>query len=163
MKTFYEFLRPKARKFVGLFFTPESQNELRDWAVENGFDLTKSYSGLDQSVDDFDFHTTIFFTTSEHDTPTGILEIEPFELKFNKFELLGKDRNIPVLKIDTDNVPLMRLRKRFEELGYKDEWPEYKPHISLSYNYNGTPNLSRLELPNMRVIANSIRISDQDG
>ena len=161
MLSFSNFLDNFNKKFVGLFFTEESEEALRDWALRAGFDLTAKFDGSPQKYSDFDFHTTIFFTSSEHDTKNGMFEIQPFELKLDHFELLGVDKNIPVIKINTDNTPLMKLRQRFEDMGYKDPWPVYKPHISLSYNYTGIPDISILKLPDIKVVANRIRITDQ--
>lgn len=162
VKSFSEYSKPLNKKFVGLFLERESEEALRRWVIKSGFDITKDYSGKEIAPEDFDFHSTIFYTTSEHNTTNGSFEIEPFELTFSKFELLGKQNNVPVLKLDTDNEKLIKIRKRFEMMGYKDEWPEFKPHISLSYSYNGTPALDTLELPDIMILANRIRIEDQD-
>lgn len=161
MQSFSNFLQGFNKKFVGLFFTRESEEALRDWAMSVGFDLTTKFNGSKQDYTEFDFHTTVFFTTSEHDNKNGSFELDPFELQFDHFELLGVEKNIPVIKLSTDNVPLMNLRKRFEDMGYQDAWPAYKPHISLSYNYNGTPDISKLMLPSVKVFANKIKITDQ--
>jgi len=163
MKSFADYVSGRRKKFVGLLFTDESQSALQKWAFDNGFDLTTKFSGEKQAVTDFDFHTTIFYTTTEHDTKEGVMSVDPFELKFNKFELLGMNHNIPVLKIDTNNKPLMNIRTMFQEMGYRDQWPEYKPHITLSYNYSGSPDLKSLEIPQIKVVANKIKISDQTG
>lgn len=162
MKSFNSYLDSRRKKFVGLFFTLESQNALREWAIANGFDLTATFGGGTQAAEDFDFHTTIFFTVTEHDTKTGDFKIDkPFDLKFKSYELLGLEKNIPVIKIDTDNDELQRIRQMFVDMGYKDAWPDYKPHISLSYKYDGTPDLVKMTLPNIQVSANMIRIKDQ--
>lgn len=162
MMSFQSYIDSCKKKFVGLFFTKESQKALQTWAEVNGFDLSVKFSGEKQNPADFDFHTTIFFTTTEHDTKTGTFKIEPFELKFKSFELLGVDKNIPVIKIDTDNEQLQKIRQRFVNQGYKDAWPDYKPHISLSHKYTGTPDVSKLELPKIKVVADSIQIADQE-
>lgn len=159
VKSFKQYVKKK--KFVGLKFTPESQQAMMDWAVAQGFDLKSKFDGEQQAVEDFDFHTTIFFTTSEHTTKTGTFEIPQFQLKLKSFELLGEAKNIPVIKVDTDNPDLMAIRNRFEKIGYKDAWPDYKPHISLSYKWDGTPDIKELDLPKFPIIVARLLISDQ--
>lgn len=161
MKSFSSYLDSRSKKFVGLFFSEESQDNLREWALANGFDLTSKFNGDTQLPGDFDFHTTIFFTTSEHDTKNGDFDIVPFNLDFSSFELLGLEKNIPVIKINTENAPLQKIRQMFVDQGYKDAWPAYKPHISLSYKYSGEPDLTKLLLPKIKVTANMIRVKDQ--
>lgn len=159
MIPFHVFCEQASSKFVGLYFASESEEALRNWALMSGFDLTSKYDGTTQSPSEFDFHTTIFFSTNFPYVENGVYEVDPFELELDHFELLGKEKNIPVIKINTDNWQLQMLRKGFEDMGFKDEWPEYKPHISLSYNYNGKPDLSELTLPPVKVIANRIVVS----
>ena len=162
MITFSQYLDKFKKKFVGLDVDKASQDRLREWCLSSGFDLSKSYSGKDQSADKFGFHITVFFTTTTHDTTTGTFKIEPFELKFNKFELLGKSKDVPVMKVDMNNEPLLAKRALFERMGYKDEWPAYLPHVSLSYNYDGEPDLKTLKLPDFPVMVDTLQIKDQD-
>ena len=150
------------KKFVGLYFTEESTDALRNWALMAGFDLTTKFNGSKQSVLEFDFHTTIFFTNNYVDIANGEYKIEPFTLSLSHFELLGHERNIPVLKINSDNWTLQSLRQGFEEMGFRDEWPEYKPHISLSYNWDGRPRMQNLEVPLIHVVADRIKVEDAD-
>lgn len=160
MIPFGEYSQQLKRKFVGLYFTKESEEAIRRWALSAGFDLTTRWSGAKQDPSLFDFHTTVFYTTSYHDTEEGWYPIEPFILEFDHFELLGKNADTPVLKVDTENWTLQKLREGFEEMGYKDEWPSYKPHVSLSYAWDGKPDINRLEVPRIKVTANRIKVQD---
>lgn len=159
MLRFNQFVSKK--KFVGLFFNDETNKLLRKWALDQGFDLASNFSGQKIPVDDFDFHTTIFFTTSRHSTTTGEFIIPSFQLQIDHFELLGEDHNIPVAKINPDNSQLQLIRHRFVDIGYRDAWPDFKPHISLSYNYNGTPDIASLTVPDFPIVVSNLKVSDQ--
>jgi hypothetical protein len=159
MQTFKQFTQSN-KKFVGLFFSEETNTQLKQWAVGNGFDLSKSYSGEDQDPDDFDFHTTIFFTTNEHMTPVGEYFIEPISLKAESMGILGADKQIPVIHVEL-HTKLEAIRNLYFASGYRDAWPDYKPHISASYSYNGTPSLPAVKLPDFDIVANRIVISNQ--
>jgi len=157
LKTFKEYLSKFNRKFVGITFTSESQKLLTEYAKSNGFDLSENYNN--EPIKTFEFHTTIFYTTSEHNITNGVFTLEPFEVSFDSFGLLGKENNIPVIKLNVTN--LVKIRNRFENLGMKDEWPAFVPHITLSYNWDGTPKIKDLELPKFKIIAEKITIEDQ--
>lgn len=162
MIKFTESTAAMKKKFVGLFFTEQTQKQLCEWAQSENFDLSCSFSGEKQDPSEFDFHTTVYFTESEHVTPVGDTHIEAFKLKPIKYELLGKSNNIPVLKIDTDNDRLMQIRHFYTAQGFKDSWPSFKPHISLSYNWNGRPDISSLKLPSIEIWVNRIQVSNQE-
>ncbi len=159
--SFSSYLDKFKKKFVGLDLDQTSQTSLRQWCADNGFDLTTSYSGNPQKAEEFKFHITVFFTTSMHDTTTGTFSIKPFQLNLDHFELLGKDKNIPVIKV-TPNDELLKKREMFERMGYKDEWPSYLPHISLSYNKLQIPDIKTLKLPDFKVMVDTINTKDQD-
>lgn len=159
MILFSEFNTAFRRKFVGLYFSKETESNLRSWSLDNGFDLTKSYSGKDITSIEWKFHTTVFFSTSRHDDMEGFFEIEPFSVTPTGFELLGKDKNIPVMRLSTEGK-LAALRKSYVKQGYKDEWPSYKAHISLSYAYDGFPEISSLKLPKFELIATRVKVEN---
>lgn len=158
---FSQYINQMARKYVALYLDNKSQKAMRKWCVEQGFDLTTNYDGQPQSIEDWDFHLTIFFTTSEHDTRPGEMSITPLELTADHFELLGVNHDVPVLKINTDNDHLQEIRRLYVEMGYKDEWPEYKPHVSLSYKYSGKPDITNLSLPPFKLYADKLVIKNQ--
>lgn len=162
MITFSQYLDKFKKKYVGLDLDKASQDQLRAWAIDAGFDLTKGFSGKEQSADKFGFHITVFYTTSTHDTTTGDFKIAPFPIAFDHFELLGKNKDVPVMKVDMNNADLLSKRALFERMGYQDEWPSYKPHVSLSYNYDGQPDLKTLKLPTFQMMVDTLKIKDQD-
>lgn len=159
MLSFKKFVDNTSKKYVGLYFSKESNKLLLEYAQSNDFDLTKSYDGDDIKPEEFDFHTTIYFTSNKVFSENGVYKIKPIELQFDKFELLGKNKNIPVLRVKLSEE-LLDLRNTFTDLGFKDEWPSYKPHVSLSYNYNEKIKIK--ELPKFKIVANTIKIENQD-
>lgn len=158
MKTFKEYIMEQATtKYVAVQYDEATQRRLRDWAKKNGFDLTVKYDGSPQKEEDFDFHTTIFFTTSVHDIPNHVKTIAPGgEAKVVDITMLG-DR-IPVLKVESPMIA--RLRKHYEEVyGMKDQYPEYIAHVSLSYSKK-LPDMSNLKLPDFPLTFNQVKIDD---
>lgn len=130
MKTLKEFMAK--RKYVAVQYDEESQKKLRDWAESNGFDLSVKYNGEDQDPQDFDFHTTIFFTTNEVNLRNAEIKQSPTEVLITGIKFLGENEDIPVLTVSVSGG-IKYLRKYYEDLGLEDQWPSYQPHISLSY------------------------------
>lgn len=154
---FRDFLRSVRRKYIAVKFTTETEKNLRNYALENSFDITKNYNGEDK---EFDFHCTVFYSESVHQLKNGVYTIEQFNLKPSGFDLFGEDKNIPVLKISSEGK-ILKLRTFFEDMGMKDKWDEYKPHITLSYNFK-EGKLPNLKLPDFDIVVNRLIIEDID-
>lgn len=160
MKTFKGFIMEEAKtKYVAVQYDEATQRKLRAWAKENGFDLETKYDGSKQDESDFDFHTTIFFTTSKHDLPNHKKVIAPSgTAKVVDIMMLGVNNDIPVLKIESPTV--LRLRKHYAETyGMQDQWPEYKPHVSISYSKD-LPDMDKVKLPTFELTFNEIKVDD---
>lgn len=156
MKTLKEFTAK--RKYVAVIYDKESQDKLREWATENGFDLTKSYSGNQQDPKDFDFHTTIFFTTNEVNLRNKETKKKPAEVTIQGIKFLGENEDIPVLKLELSG-DIKKLREEFEGLGLEDQWPSYQPHISLSYAKEKR-DVSKIKMPTFSPKYDTIVIRD---
>lgn len=149
------------RKYVAVQYDHNTQEKLRQWAIDNNFDLTKGYGEQEQDPKDFDFHTTIFYTSNEmEDLPEepGYKLIESYSVTPMKFDLLGVEKDIPVIKLVPDGM-IMDLRKTYEKVGMKDQWPEYLPHISLSY-VRKPYDFSNISLPSFPMTFNKVKIED---
>lgn len=158
MKTFMEYITEEAKtKYVAVQYDEPTQRKLRDWAKKHGFELTTKYDGSHQKEEDFDFHTTIFFTTSTHDLKNRMITLAPGgEARVVGMTMLGD--KIPVLKVESPMI--MRLRKHFEEEHeMKDQYPEYIAHVSVSYSKN-LPDMSNIKLPDFPLTFNQVKIDD---
>lgn len=160
MMGFREYMEvPAKRKYVAVQYDAITQRRLREWAKQNGFDLTTKYNGEKQDEKDFDFHTTVFYTTTEHSLPNHMRVIAPGgSAKVVGFEMLGQNKNIPVLKVSSPMIN--RIRQHYAETyGMKDEWPNYIAHVSVSYSKD-LPDISKLKLPDFELTFNQIKVED---
>ena len=156
MKTLKEFIAK--RKYVSVQYDKESQVKLRDWATKNGFDLSVNYSGEEQDPKAFDFHTTVFYSTNEINLRNKTVKLPPTEVTISKIKFLGDDKDIPVLAIEvTDGIK--ELRQQYKELGLEDKWPDYQPHISLSYAKEQR-DVSDMKLPDFKPKYDTLIIED---
>lgn len=129
----------KARRVVVLRASWETQEKMREWAQEQGFDLAWSYSGWPQHSHSFDFHVTIVASENEVRIPDEVRMIDPITVEADGYEVLGQDRRVPCLKL-SQHKTLTAIRDFFiEAFGVVPTFADYKPHISLSYKWDGEP------------------------
>lgn len=159
MITFKQYLSNYKKKYVCIRFTEETNKRLQQYATSNGFDLTKSYDGEKQSASNFDFHITVYFTNNCLNDQNRTIQLDNFSVACTKLELLGENKDIPVLLIEPNNR-LAKIRQTFESNGYKDSWPKWKPHVSLSYARTDH-DVSKIALPNFELVVDKLQISDQ--
>ena len=158
MISFKDFITP-VEKYIAVQYDNATQKRMREWCLSNGFDLTVKHNGEPQAIYKFDFHTTIFYSTSKHRMENGLFHIEPGETKATGFELLGVDKNIPVLKVTSPDI--LAIRKYFEEVfQMEDAWDSYKPHISLSYAKDNLPDTSNIKLPDFPLTYSMMKVAD---
>ncbi len=159
MKSFRAFIEEKtlSRKYVAVVYDEETQRKLRAWCTENGFDLTKNYSGKDQASEDFEFHTTIFYSDNESDIENGTKPAIG-DVEATGFKLLSDNHDIPVLTVSGD---ISVLRRTFEHMGLECTYPNYIPHISLSY-VRKDYDLTGMKLPDFRMKFGELKIEDID-
>ena len=161
MKSFRTFVEEKtrSRKYVAVIYDNDTQRNLREWCMENGFDLSKSYNEADQDPSEFEFHSTVFYSENEVVMKNEILPLVYGEAFPVKFKLLGENNDIPVLLVSSSD--LNDIRDEYERKGLEDKWPEFLPHVSLSY-VRKDYDLSGLELPEFRMKFGELKIEDID-
>lgn len=152
-------LAQSEKKYIEVQYSDESQNFLRNFCQENDFDLTTKFNGGTQAPEDFDFHSTVWFTTSEHDLHNTAHNISIEDFEAVQYSLFGPDENILVLEVTSDH--LSGVRNMFgEKYDMTDEWPDYKPHITLSYSFNG--DIPDIPLPDLSsLVADKLSIKTQ--
>lgn len=150
-------LKQDELKYIEVQYDPVTQGYLREWCADNGFDLSIKFNGTRQNPDDFDFHSTVWFTTSKHQLENGTLECD-VDVTPTGFSLFGDNENILVLNVESDG--LQDIRDYYgAEYDMEDEWPDYNPHITVCYNYKG--DLPTIDLPNMDLVADKLNIRTQ--
>ena len=149
----------KREKYICVVYDNNTQRLLNDWCEANGITHDKSYSGKNR-YGPFKFHTTIFYSSTKHDLQnrdiptTGTVTVKGLEL-------MGEENDILTLKVDSPDI--QKIRSQYEGIGMKDTWPEYKPHVSLSYDRIKNPKkLQSLIKPMFDLKFDTIQISDID-
>lgn len=152
-------LTATSKKYIEVQYTVESQDYLRNYCVENGFDLTVSFSGEVQPIQAYDFHTTVWFTSNKASVSNGTQEVQISDIVPKGFALFGEDKNILVLEIESPDLSTIRTTIG-DTYKLQDAWPDYRPHITLSYSYSG--DLPDVWLPDgEQLVADTLNVKDQ--
>lgn len=153
----------KARRIVMLRTSWDTQEKLREWSKQMGFDLAWSYSGWPQSSWDFDFHVTVVASSNEVRIPDGARMIDPLTIDVAGYAVLGVDRSIPTLKLEA-NKTLSAIREFFiSTYGVKPTFEDFKPHVSLSYKWDGEPPVEEFSpLPPFPLVFDVLMVSTLD-
>lgn len=160
-------------KYIEVVYDEPTQVRLAAYCEENGFDCTQTWSGRRVEPEQFGFHTTLWWTTTKHGISNKSKSIQPFRVEPVGFDLFGPKRNILVMLVrggdyidrpmrDPEYDALLNLRNGFGNT-YKmqDGWPDYKPHISLSYVHEG--DIPDVPLPDFEMVADVMNIDSQRG
>lgn len=146
------------KKFVCLKLDAASVYNIQEWCGGR-FDQTVGHDG--NKVDEFCFHVTLFYSSNGSNIPVGEHNIPKIPLVFSDIALFGENNNIPVLKL-VATPELLKYRRIFEALGLQDTWPEWKPHVTVSYNFNGNfKEIENLPMPVKPIYVNKLIIEDQ--
>lgn len=147
------------KKYIEVQYTPVTQGYLREYCHTNGFDLTTKFNGTTQEPDDFDFHSTVWFTSNAVVMQNESREILIDDVIPKNFAMFGPDKDILVLEIDSEK--LTAIRETFgDEYALEDEWPDFAAHITLSYSHAG--ELPTVDLPDGdELIATTLNIKTQ--
>lgn len=113
--------------FMGIYPTDECSEKISDWCMSNKID----------NVHD-EFHTTIIIDKVKPFAEAPERYDPPLKIKAKdcNFDLFGPEKNILVV---TYSEPILTKRhnKIKEENNIEYDFPEYIPHITLSYGFDG--------------------------
>lgn len=165
LKTYLYERMAATQKIIMIFADHDTQNAMVSWAKKQGFDLTKKFSGKTIEPSEFDFHITIVASANKVFVPTTDHLVEPIKLRAEGFEVLGKEKNIPTLKFPvTDNLGAIRtffVENHLQEVyGIEPTFEKFKPHMSLSYNWNGQPALKDLKVPPFDIVLDRLIVQE---
>lgn len=159
MISFKQFISEFEKKFVCLYFDEATNKKLMKYAMDNGFNLSVKYDGTSQQPKDFDFHITVYYSSSTHNDPDQDIKLDKFEVKPDHFAALGENHDVPVLKLKNEGQ-IKNIRDMFTSQGYTDNWPDYKPHISLSYERKPY-SFKDMKLPDFPIVVDRLSVRKQ--
>lgn len=148
------------RKVAVFNMADVSRARLGVWARVRGFDLSRTYGGREIDPAEFDFHTTVLATEVPCEMPLIDVECAPFQAVPVGFDRLGPNQETPVLRIMTQSVLASARDFLISTFGAVPTFNTFKPHVTLAYAWDGTPELTDLEPPDFPLIFDRFQIDD---
>lgn len=145
----------KTRKYIEIVYSHETQINLRNWALDNGFDLTLSWGQEEREIEDFEFHTTVMYSRNESFLPNEVRTTAPSEVKPIGFKLLD---GFPIIELEFSGT-LKRIFEHYVSMGLVHSYDDFIPHISISYSREDY-NLKQYTLPNFPLIFDRLNVED---
>lgn len=146
------------RKYVSVIYDENTQTNLRKWTKSNNLDLTKKYNGEHRSSEEFEFHTTIYYSKNPIYMTNRVSQLFASESFFDSFDLFGDEKDIPVIRLKNVGT-ISQIREFFSGYDMKEDWPVFAPHISLSYAKQKI-DLKSLIKPNFSLIFDRVVVED---
>jgi 2'-5' RNA ligase len=134
--------------YVGLSVKPEFEELLRKFCKFNGIENAPK-----------NFHTTLIYSRVPANADVKLSEYEHAVLP-SEFAIFGNpelDERILVLKLQAPSV-VERHMSLMGTYGFINDYPEYHPHITLSYKYYG--DLETLQVPNFPIVLGDEYLED---
>lgn len=135
-----------SRRVVVLLASATTQLSLTTWATAHGFDLNTDFDGNPRDPGEHRFHLTLFATAGNSALPLGDVRIAPVVATPTGFDVLGRASDTPVITCDVDRAAHdLRAVWLAASLADPTFW-DWLPHVSLSYDWTGTPALEDLPM-----------------
>ena len=142
-----------SRKFACVYFDDLTNQRLLKYCHENGIDMSKN-----DKHGKFFFHVTLMYSENSIEFPEIDFKVKPFTVHIEKFELFGEKQDCLVMKL-MRTKELVELRDVIERTGLRDKWPEYKPHMTLSYACSDPKMLTKLRYPTFPLTVTGVKIN----
>ena len=137
----------KAKKYICAYFNDLTNFRLKEYCEDNR---------INNIVEPF--HITLMCSVNEIDLPNIEFSVKPFNVYPEKPDVFGANNNSLVVRLLQSN-DLNGLRDVMLRTGLVDTFPDFKPHISLTYDYQGK-KLTDLRYPTFPITVTKIKIDD---
>jgi 2'-5' RNA ligase len=133
MKSLREWVLESVGIYIGMKPTIQSQKEIM---------MIIGMNPIANAIKPDQLHTTIIYSR-KYDR-VNLIPLRYAQGVFSKLSLFGEDKNVLVMELSSESL-VSEHEKIMREYDLTWDWDEYKPHITLSYNFTG--NLNDIVIP----------------
>jgi hypothetical protein len=142
-------------RIVMLYADAATQANLTAWAEAMGFDLEEGAgTGLA-------FHITLLATANDVAIPLTSHLVEPVVVVPIGVAHLGENEDTPAFTL-AENGQLEAMRAHFVDTYGAEPTFDFLPHVSLSYNWDGEPDLRDRDLPDFDMVFDRLVVEPFD-
>lgn len=156
IKNFAEYLAEQQQGvYASAILTDESKQQLYDFVDKN--------LNLDKKTAKEDYHTTVVYSRKPFGVKFGDVPLTPLAVLTTKatgYELFNTQDGGKCLVLKLDSPFLTSLHNAYIGAGASYDYDEYKPHITLCYNFTG--ELGALPLPDFDIQYDKLEIKPLD-
>lgn len=136
--TMKQYMKHKDGTYVAFLMNDESKALLDNFV---GMNL-----GLDERIDPNTYHVTVIYSRTPVPDAENIRS-GPATAKVIGYEVFPTKTADKCLVMRVDCPAALMLNKQLSKMGATSDYIDYKPHITICYNYNGSDDVSELPLP----------------
>jgi 2'-5' RNA ligase len=133
-----QYIKHKDGTYVALLMDDETKDLLDNFVEMN--------LGLSERVDPDTYHTTVIYSRTPVPTAEN-LRSGPATGTAVGYEVFPTKTGDKCLVMRVDCAAATMLNKQLTKMGATSDYDEYKPHVTLCYNYNGPDDVSELPIP----------------
>lgn len=86
-------------------------------------------------------HATILYglhaTNSDDKVKDVVSEFDPFDMELKKVDIFDTNPDFDVIKFSITSKDLVKYNKILKDLPYTNDYPDYKPHVTIAYVKSG--------------------------
>jgi len=151
MKLFSEYLAEaeehKDGTYGALLPTQTSREKLHEWMEKQD---------IPNLVESKEYHCTVVYSTKPVPEVADILAPVPFSATVREWKVFGEDK---MLVAALDCPQAQKLFDKTIDMGAKNDYPEYVPHITVALKYEGdVPK----EKPEFKIVFHKFKVSPMD-
>lgn len=146
----------KTGTYVSCSYSPITKTDLAVWCVD---------SLIPQPLEPSKYHTTVLYSRKEVASADEIISnLDPIVMTAKGFKLFDSksDPMMASLVIELDAPELVKLHKKLIAAGGTHDYPDFTPHVTVTYYADPKMDLSYLKLPDFKFTAIKFKVEPLD-
>lgn len=152
--TLKQYAKHKDGTYVSMLLSKESKELLDTFTTQN--------LGLTDKIDPSTYHTTLIYSR----TPVPDAENYEFPSSVNatasEYELFDTKQGNKCLVLKLNCPRAHEINSDLNKMGATSDYSEYKPHITICYDYDGLTEISELPVPSFELVFDDFQILPLD-
>lgn len=152
--TLKQYVKHKDGTYASMLCSLETKQLLDTFTTQN--------LGLTDKIDPSTYHTTLIYSR------TPVPETENYEFPSSVhanatgYELFDTKQGNKCLVLKLNCPVAHDINDALNKMGATSDYPSYKPHITICYDYNGKTDISDLPLPNFDIVFDDFEVKPLD-
>lgn len=154
LATLQEFTKHKDGTYAS-FEMDDNSKKLLDHFVEMNL-------GLQERIDPNTYHITIIYSRTPVPKAEGFAGAIYVDAKVAGYEVFPTKTGDKCLVMRMNCPSAVTMNEHLNKLGATSDYTEYKPHVTVCYNYNGPDDVSQLPVPQFPLYFDELQVKPLD-